>query len=102
MREWRAPHADPARPWTEEQLAKKAALSRSSFFERVPRAVGQPPMEVLLAWRMAMAKELLRGREGKLSVGQVVERVGYGSGSTFSTAFRRRVGRAPGALRTQQ
>jgi AraC-like DNA-binding protein len=91
----RALHADPARPWTVEQLAKKAALSRSSFFERFTRAVGQPPMEYLLAWRMAMAKELLRGREGKLSVGQVAERVGYGSGSTFSTAFRRSVGLAP-------
>lgn len=93
----RALHADPARPWTVEQLAKKAALSRSSFFERFTRAVGQPPMEYLLAWRMAMAKELLRGREGKLSVGQVAERVGYGSGSTFSTAFRRAVTRAPRA-----
>jgi AraC-like DNA-binding protein len=90
----RAVHADPARPWTVDQLAKKAALSRSAFFERFTRAVGQPPMEYLLAWRMAMAKELLRGRE--LSVGQVAERVGYGSASTFSTAFSRRVGRAPG------
>ena len=44
---------------------------------------------------MAMAKELLRGREGKLSAGQVAERVGYGSGSTFSTAFSRSVGKAP-------
>jgi AraC-like DNA-binding protein len=41
-----------------EQLAKKVALSRSSCFERFTRAVGQPPMEVLLAWRMAMAQEL--------------------------------------------
>jgi AraC-like DNA-binding protein len=90
----RAVHADPARPWTVDQLAKKAALSRSAFFERFTRAVGQPPMEYLLAWRMAMAKELLRGRE--LSVGQVAERVGYGSASTFSTAFSRRVGKAPG------
>jgi AraC-like DNA-binding protein len=92
----RALHADPARPGTVvEQLAKKAALSRSSFFERFTRAVGQPPMEVLLAWRMARAKELLRGREGKLSVGRVAERVGTGSGSTFSTAFRRCEGVAP-------
>jgi AraC-like DNA-binding protein len=97
----RALHADPARPWTVDQLAKKAALSRSSFFERFTRAVGQPPMEYLLAWRMAMAKELLRGREGKLSVGQVAERVGYGSGSTFSTAFRRWVGRSPAGLRAE-
>jgi AraC-like DNA-binding protein len=48
---------------------------------------------------MAMAKELLRGREGKLSVERVTERVGYGTGSTFSTALRRWVGEAPEGMR---
>jgi len=86
-------HGNPARPWTVAQLAKKAALSRSSFFERFTRAVGVPPMEYLLAWRMAVAKDLLRGNE--LGVAEVAERVGYGSASTFSTAFSRYVGRSP-------
>jgi len=76
------------------QLARKAALSRSAFFDRFTRAVGMPPMEYLLAWRMAVAKDLLRRND--LSVGEVAERVGYGSASTFSTAFSRRVGRPPG------
>jgi transcriptional regulator GlxA family with amidase domain len=86
-------HGNPARPWTVAQLAKKAALSRSSFFERFTRAVGVPPMEYLLAWRMAVAKDLLRRNE--LGVAEVAERVGYGSTSTFSTAFSRHVGRSP-------
>ena len=86
-------HADPARSWTVEQLAKKAALSRSAFFERFTRAVGQPPMEYLLAWRMAVAKDLLRRDE--LGIAEVAERVGYGSASTFSTAFSRHVGQPP-------
>ena len=55
-------HGDPARAWTVQELAKTAALSRSAFFERFSRAVGLPPMEYLLAWRMALAKDLL-GRE---------------------------------------
>jgi len=42
------------------QLAKTAALSRSAFFERFTRTVGLPPMEYLLAWRMAVEKDLLR------------------------------------------
>lgn len=50
-------------------------------------------MEYLLAWRMAVAKDLLRRRD--LGVAEVAERVGYGSASTFSTAFRRQVGRPP-------
>ena len=87
-------HADPARPWTMAQLAKEAALSRSAFFERFTRNVGMPPMEYLLGWRMALAKDLLRHR--KIDVADVAERVGYGSASTFSTAFSRYVGQPPG------
>jgi AraC-like DNA-binding protein len=87
-------HGEPAISWTVERLAKKSALSRSAFYERFTRAVGMAPMEYLLAWRMAMAKNLLK-RDG-LPVGDVAERVGYASASTFSTAFSRHVGQAPG------
>ncbi|MET1163061.1 MAG: AraC family transcriptional regulator, partial [Pseudoxanthomonas sp.] len=86
-------HGQVARAWTMAQLAKKAALSRSAFFERFSRAVGMPPMEYLLAWRMAVAKDLLRRQE--LGIAEVAERVGYGSASTFSTAFSRHVGQSP-------
>lgn len=87
-------HARLDRSWTVAQLAKTCGLSRSSFFERFNGAVGVPPMEYLLAWRMAVAKNLLRG-EG-LDIAVVAERVGYASASTFSTAFSRHVGLAPG------
>jgi AraC-like DNA-binding protein len=87
-------HSDPARPWTVVQLAKKAALSRSAFFDRFTRAVGLPPMEYLLAWRMAIAKDLLRSHD--IGLAEVAERIGYGSASTFSTAFSRYMGQPPG------
>ena len=87
-------HADPARPWTTARLAKQAALSRSAFFERFTRGVGVTPMEYLLAWRMALAKDLLRRKEGDIA--EIAERIGYGSASTFSTAFSRHVGQPPG------
>lgn len=87
-------HAQVARPWTVPQLAKTAALSRSAFFERFIKNVGLPPMEYLLAWRMAVAKDLLRRQQ--LGIAEVAERVGYGSSSTFSTAFSRHVGDSPG------
>lgn len=94
-------HGDPARSWTVEELARKAALSRSAFFERFTRAVGLPPMEYLLAWRMALAKDLLR--KNGVAIATVAERVGYGSASTFSTAFSRYVGQPPGRFaRTHQ
>ncbi|WP_143684707.1 AraC family transcriptional regulator [Variovorax sp. KK3] len=87
-------HGNPARAWTVEQLAQKSALSRSAFFDRFSRAVGLPPMEYLLAWRMAVAKNLLRRED--LPIAEVAEKVGYGSASTFSTAFSRHVGQPPG------
>jgi len=87
-------HDDPGRTWTVAQLATKAALSRSAFYERFTRTVGVPPMEYLLAWRMALAKDLLRSQA--LGIAEVAERVGYGSASTFSTAFSRHVGQPPG------
>jgi AraC-like DNA-binding protein len=89
----RCMHESPTRAWTVAQLAKEAALSRSAFFERFSRAVGMPPMEYLLAWRMALAKRLLQG-DG-VGIADVAERVGYSSASTFSVAFTRHVGLPP-------
>jgi len=89
----RAMHARPSHGWTVADLAAEAAMSRSAFFARFTRTVGLPPMEYLLAWRMALAKRLLRTRE--LAIGHVAARVGYGSASTFSTAFSRHVGVPP-------
>ncbi|WP_028063793.1 AraC family transcriptional regulator [Solirubrobacter soli] len=86
-------HGEVARAWTVPQLARAATLSRSAFFERFTRTVGLPPMEYLLAWRMALAKDLLKRRE--LALAEVAERVGYSSASSFSTAFSRYVGEPP-------
>jgi AraC-like DNA-binding protein len=87
-------HGELAHPWTVAQLAKDAALSRSAFFERFTRMLGVAPMEYLSAWRMAVAKGLLR--HGDLGLTEIAERVGYSSASTFSTAFSRHVGQSPG------
>jgi AraC-like DNA-binding protein len=86
-------HEDMRRPWTVAELAKEAALSRSAFFERFSRALGVAPMEYLLRWRMALAKNLLRQQQA--NVAEVAERVGYGSASAFSVAFTRHVGLPP-------
>ncbi|MCS6759080.1 MAG: helix-turn-helix transcriptional regulator [Candidatus Devosia euplotis] len=94
-------HQAPERDWTIEQLANKAALSRSVFFDRFRREVGMAPMAHLQSWRMALAKNLLRRREGGIK--EIAERVGYGSTSAFSVSFtglracRRR--NMPGRLR---
>ncbi len=87
-------HADVARPWTVAALAREAGLSRSAFSERFARKVGVPPVEYLIEWRMALAKDMLQGEAPPLE--SVAAAIGYQSASAFSTAFRRQVGRPPG------
>lgn len=96
----RGMHEQPTHAWTVAELAKAAALSRSTFFERFSRAVGVAPMEYLLNWRMALAKDLLRRNAGRLA--EIAERVGYSSASTFSVAFTRHVGRPPAQYAREQ
>ena len=67
--------------------------SRSGFHERFTLKIGVAPLEYLRAWRMEMAKHLLR-REG-LAVSEVAARLGYRSISTFSTAFSKQVRQSP-------
>ena len=89
----RAMHERPSHAWTMVDLAKEAALSRSSFFERFKLKVGVAPMAYLLAWRMALAKQMLRQNESPIA--EIAERVGYRSVSAFSVAFARCAGQSP-------
>jgi AraC-like DNA-binding protein len=87
---------DVTRDWTVAELARLAGMSRSVFAERFARKIGMPPMQYLLEWRMALAKDMLRRERPPLD--EVAERVGYQSASAFSTAFTRLVGSPPGAF----
>lgn len=89
----RSIHARPGHGWTVAELARTAALSRSGFHERFQKALGVAPMEYLTAWRLVLAKDMLRS--GKASVGEIARRVGYRSTSAFSFAFTRDVGISP-------
>ena len=86
-------HVDVARRWTVAELARTAGMSRAVFAERFARKVGMPPMQYLLEWRTAIAKDLLRRERPALA--EVAERVGYQSASAFSTAFTRLTGQPP-------
>lgn len=92
-------HGDVERAWTVPELARAAGMSRSAFFDRFIRTVGVRPMEYVLSWRMALAKTLLRN--GDIALEEVARRIGYGSASTFSTAFSRHVGLPPGRFMRQ-
>ncbi|MDQ2763073.1 MAG: AraC family transcriptional regulator [Pseudomonadota bacterium] len=86
-------HADVQHPWTVEELASAVGLSRSVFSRRFSQAVGSAPIDYLLNWRMALAKDRLIS--GKQSITGIADSVGYQSASAFSTAFARIVGCPP-------
>ena len=92
----RAMHSDVRHAWTVAELAKHACMSRSAFAARFAATVGCAPMEYLSRWRMSLAQDAL-SRGGK-SLDRLAEEIGYESASAFSTAFRRRLGCAPGAF----
>ncbi|GGQ56495.1 AraC family transcriptional regulator [Streptomyces althioticus] len=90
-------HRDPARPWTVAELAREAAVSRSTLAARFKVAVGQGPLEYLTHWRIELAARQLR--EGSTTLAVVARSVGYGSESALSVAFKRVMGMAPGDYR---
>jgi AraC-like DNA-binding protein len=90
-------HALPDRPWTVDELAREAAMSRAALAKRFVELVGQPPIQYLAGWRMNLARDLLRG--GTLGIAEIAERVGYESEAAFNRAFRRVVGLPPATWR---
>lgn len=89
-----AVHADPARPWTLDEMAAKAGLSRSGFALLFKQTLGLTPGEHLARFRIATAQErLARGVPLKV----VAYEVGYGSSTALSRAFRELLGQSPRA-----
>jgi AraC-like DNA-binding protein len=93
-------HAQPVRPWTVDELARKVGLSRSALAQRFTDLLGQPPMQYLARWRMQIAaQELLIGSK---SLAAVAEQIGYESEAAFSRAFKREFGMPPAGWRKHQ
>lgn len=88
-----AMHRDVAHDWTVSGLARLCGVSRSTFAARFRQIMGTGPIEYLLHWRMALAKDELR--RGSRSIGEIALAIGFQSSSAFSTAFSRAVGSSP-------
>jgi AraC-like DNA-binding protein len=90
-------HDDPGRTWSVDELAREVALSRSVLAERFAALVGEPPMQYLMRWRLALAARALR-TSGE-AIARIAARSGYESQAAFSRAFRREFGVPPAAWR---
>jgi AraC-like DNA-binding protein len=81
------------------ELARVAAVSRSTLAARFKDVVGKGPLEYLTEWRIELAAN--RIRRGTDTVATIARAVGYGSESAFSVAFKRTTGLSPRAYRNR-
>lgn len=82
-----------------ENIADHCGLNRSYFGKIFKGAVGQPPQEFLLNYRMTKAEELLK--LSRLSIGDISKAVGYDNQLHFSRAFKNVFGVPPRVWRNQ-
>lgn len=85
-------HDAPGAPWSLEQLAGRAGMSRTSFSQRFRDLVGQTPAAYLADWRIGLAQAGLR--QGA-SIKQLAGDLGYANPSALSRAFVARAGCSP-------
>ncbi|WP_276356228.1 AraC family transcriptional regulator [Cohnella caldifontis] len=85
--------ADPARPWTNRDIADRLHLSLDHAAKLFKQASGLSPGDFIHAIRHREARRLLR--ETDLTVEEIGGMVGYGDIHYFSRVFRRREGISP-------
>lgn len=87
-----AMHERPGDPWSLEDMAREAGLSRSAFAQHFKAMVGTTPADYLANWRLSIAQaELRKGA----SVKAIAASLGYANASALSRVFSQRVGISP-------
>ncbi len=93
-------HERPAHDWSLDALAREVGMSRSVLAERFTHFVGIPPMQYLAQWRMQLAATLLSTTS--MTLADIADRVGYGSETALSRAYKRSLGVAPAQWRREK
>lgn len=86
-------HLNPEQDWSVKQLAEIACMSRSKFSAQFLKVVGVSPIAYLAAWRMKLARDLMK-QGVKLKI--VAACVGYSSQAALTRAFVQEMGLPPG------
>lgn len=95
--EWATAHLD--RPITVAALARRAAMSVSSFHRHFAAELDTSPLQWLHGQRIDHARRLLETTE--LDVAAIADACGMGTPTNLRVHFRRHVGLAPAAYRRQ-
>jgi AraC-like DNA-binding protein len=93
-------HSEPSHPWTIQDLADRAVMSRTVFAELFKKRVGMTSMQYLTHWRMLLAGDRLTITDE--SVSEIAQSIGYETESAFGKAFKRVQGRTPREYRLRR
>jgi len=85
-------HEKPSHPWTLEELADQAGMSRARFAVNFRETVGTTPLEYLTDWRMSVVQNLLK--QGK-SIKSIAAASGYQNQASLSRVFIKKIGCSP-------
>ncbi|MDF3058994.1 MAG: AraC family transcriptional regulator [Rariglobus sp.] len=92
-------HADYARNFDMETLAREAGMSVSTFHAHFKNVTASSPLQYLKTIRLHKAR-MLMVHDGLSAAGAALQ-VGYESASQFSREFKRHFGGAPAGIATQ-
>jgi transcriptional regulator GlxA family with amidase domain len=95
VRDWALQHLD--RPLSIDELARRARMSRRSFTRRFREETGQSPTQWLTRQRVEHARRLLESSD--LTVDQIAQRAGLGTGVSLRQHLRAVLGVSPSAYR---
>ncbi len=88
---------EPDRPWTLDQLARAAGMSRTRFAETFKALTGQTPGKIVARLRLTAIARRLSAEA--LSIERAAEEAGYSSSAAFVRAFQREFGETPARWR---
>ncbi len=86
---------EPERPWTLEDMARLAGMSRFHFCRQFKARFRTTPRQYLLERRLALAKRTLEASQATLTHAAIA--AGFNSSSQFSKDFKRSFGMPPSA-----
>lgn len=93
--DWVRQHLDA--PHSVASLSKRASMSPRTLLRHFRDITGLAPGEWLLRERVALARDMLES--GRVPIGEVADRAGFGSAESFRRHFRLQVGASPAAYR---
>ena len=95
---WQAIESDLSGRWTIPQMAKIATMSKEHLRRVAMREIGRSPLQHVIFLRMQRASYLLATTDEKIE--SIAHEVGYANPFTFSTTFKKWIGRRPSQHRS--